>query len=325
MRQLASFKYGWKSMIIPCLIGISAMLIQHYSNMPILDPLILALAIGIFLRTFIAFSENELSAFRLAPTLFIPIGVIFYGAVNLNFVEFAKVDINFIFLAFIVFLVYIITTLFLASVLKLNERIGYLIATGSAICGASAIAITSQAVDAESDDVSLSLISVFFSALIGLFFILPFLNKYFAMTGMEHGVFSGAVLQFTGFVKAAVANASEEVKVAALSVKAIRYVGLIFVIPMFASFVKGKFHVPWFLWAFLGAGILFSFAPPVAQALKPTLKIILTVLWSIAMAAIGLNANLVTLFTKNGLKAFIVSFISFLIAIVIFLGGIKLV
>jgi len=214
--------------------------------------------------------------------------------------------------------------LFYAASLVLKEKVSYLVATGSTICGASAIAITSRAIDAEPDEVSTSLISVFITALAGLFLILPLIASYFKISELNYGVFSGAVLQFTGFVKASVAHSSSLVKTTALSVKAVRYLGLLFVTPLFASFVKGKFYIPWFLWAFLASGLLFSFAPGLAQATKPLFKPILTVLWSIAMGAVGLNASLKALFTKDGFKALAASFISFIIAVGVFLIGLKL-
>ena len=271
--------------------------------------------------SFIKFDDKFTSGFSMAPLIFIPIGVIFYGARNLNFVKFASVDTNNIFLVLITFIVYIISALLLSYLFGLKEKVSYLITCGSAICGASAIAITSKSIDAEPDDVSFSLISVFISALIGLFIVLPCLALYFEISDVNYGVLSGALLQFTGFVKVSVTNMSSEVKAIALSVKAVRYVGLLFLIPLFASLAKNRPYVPWFLWAFIGAGLLFTFMPELAKALSPIFKLILTVLWSIAMGAIGLNANCKILFSKYGVKTLAVSFISFMVATGIFLVG----
>jgi len=316
-------KKGWKGIAVAIVIGVAAVWIKSFAKAPILDPLVAAMVIGILLRSFVKFGDEFKSGFSLAPLLFIPVGVILYGACNLNFVKFAAVDTNYIFMLFIVFIVYVISALLLANAFGLNEKTGYLIATGSAICGASAIAITSRSINAEADDVSNSLIPVFLSALIGLFVVLPLLASYLKLTEVDYGVFSGTILQFTGFVKAAVAKFPKEVKTIALSVKAVRYVGLLLLIPLFASFVKGRFYVPWYLFAFLGAGLVFSFMPEVSRALRPVLKLTLNVLWSIAMAAVGLNASVKGLVTKNGLKAFGASFISFMIAAGVFLLGIK--
>jgi len=279
---------------------------------------------GIVFGTIIQQKSKFRPGIILAPNIFIPIGVIFYGAANLNVKILAEIDASFSFTIFIVFLVYIISTILLSHIFGLKDKIGYLVAAGSAICGASAIAITSKAIDAEPDDISISLVSVFISALIGLFIILPLLAFYFRIPDQDYAVLSGTVLQFTGFVKASVANMPPEIKSIAIAVKAGRYIGLLFVIPLFASFVKGRLHIPWYLWAFLGAGIVFSYAPDVAKTMKPMLKLVLTLLWSSAMGAIGLNTNIDTLFTKNGLKTLGVSFMSFIIATGVFLVALYL-
>lgn len=313
----------WKGVLIATLVGLAAVLIESFSKSSILDPLVVAMILGIALRYFVKFDDEIISGFNVAPSLYIPIGVIFYGAVSLNFTSFSQVDSNFIFTVFLVFVVYIISGLFWATLFGLKNKVGYLVTTGSVICGASAIAITSKAIDADSDDVSISLISVFFSALIGLFIILPLSAQFFNISGADYAIFSGTVLQFTGFVKASVSSMSAELQTVALSVKAVRYVGLLFVIPFFASFAKGRLIIPWYLIAFLGAGILFTFIPDLAQLLRPTFKVILNVLWSIAMGSIGLNTDFKRLLTKSGLQVFAVSFLTFLCAVATFLIGAK--
>ncbi|MFC1593938.1 YeiH family protein [Candidatus Omnitrophota bacterium] len=325
MKKRALLQQNYRGILVAILVGLLAIWIKDMVGSPIVDPLLVALTIGICIRSFVRFNPSYLAGFAAAPSIFIPIGIIFYGAANLNFVEFASVDSDFIFLIFIVFIVYILATLSLSSIFCLKEKVGYLITSGSTICGASAIVITSKSIDAEPDDVSQSLIPVFISALIGLFIILPRLSAYFGISELEYGVLSGAVLQFTGFVKASVAHHSADIQTIALSVKAVRYLGLLFVIPLFASLLKGKFYVPWYLLAFVGAGIIFTFMPEQYSAiLKPLSKATLTLLWSIAMGAIGLNANIKSVFSIDGLKACIVSLLSLLIAIGVFLTGILL-
>ncbi|MDP8213442.1 MAG: putative sulfate exporter family transporter [Candidatus Zapsychrus exili] len=310
-----------KGILLAIFIGFIALIIKRSVNSAVFDPLVVAMILGILIRSFFKFSKEMVAGLAKVPETFIPLGVILYGAVNLNFTKIFTVDTSHIFLLFIVFIVYIVSAVVLSSLFGLNEKTGYLIATGSAICGASAITIASKAIDAEPDDVSISLLPVFLSALIGLFIVLPFIRFVFSFEDMGYGVLAGTVLQFTGFVKASVAGLPAEVKTIALSIKAIRYVGLLLVIPLFASFVKGKMYFPWYLWCFLGAGVLCSFAPDTAAVLRPTFKLILNILWSIAMAAIGLNANLKDLFTKRGLRAFFASFISFMLAVSVFIIG----
>lgn len=325
MVNMATIKQGWSGTAVAVLVGIAAILIGKIFNSPILDPLFVALVIGIVLRSFIKFNDNSAIGFKITPMLFIPIGVVLYGAVNLNFVEFSNMHPLSIFAVIFVFLCYAGFVYLLSFMMKIDLKTAYLILTGSAICGASAIAIASDAVEAEPDDVSKSLIAVFISALAGLFIFLPLAGVLLKMSGADYGIMAGALLQFTGFVKAAILNLPvpgdiKEIMPLALSVKAARYMGLILLIPLLASSIKRKFHVSWYMWLFVLAGLLFSFVPGVSKALSAVSKETLTYLWSIAMGAIGLNANLKVLFSKDGIKAFAVAFISFILTALVFLA-----
>ncbi|MFH1062173.1 MAG: putative sulfate exporter family transporter [Candidatus Omnitrophota bacterium] len=301
-------------------VGGLGLMISNVSNMLIFDPLVMAMGLGIIIRAFVRFPEKILNGIKRTPLICIPPGVAIYGAVSLNFrVASVIKEMDFLVLLLVVFLVYIISVLLLSSLFGLKEKVGYLIAAGSSICGASAITITSRAIDAEPDDISVSLIAVFLSALIGLFIILPLTAAYFKISGLDYGAFAGSVLQFSGFVKAAVAGMPLEVKNMAVSIKALRYMGLLFIIPLFSSFIKSKLYTPWYLWAFLLSGILFSAMPNWAAIANPVLKPILNILWSIAMAAIGLNADIRKIGTINGAKIFIVSLSAFLIAVFTFI------
>lgn len=332
MPKLSVLRQSWGGIFLAIIVGVIAMAIKDYfisiksPAVPMLDTLIIALVIGAIIRSFIKFNEKFTAGFKITPLLFIPFGVIFYGAVNLNFPQFVSVEPGFIFVIVIIFIVYLASTFFLSSLFGINDKTSYLVATGSAVCGASAIAITTNAIDAEPDDVSNSLMSIFVSALLGIFVVLPFVAIVLNYNGFDYAVMAGALLQFTGFVKAAVLNlpasvsGGENLSELALSIKAIRYVGLLIMIPVFSSIVKKKFHVPWYLWAFLAAGIIFSFVPSIHDKYKDSFSNILNYLWSIAMAAIGLNANIKSLFSKTGVKVFAVSFISFLITTAVFAG-----
>jgi uncharacterized integral membrane protein (TIGR00698 family) len=318
--MIKSLKLLLPGFLIAACVGGLGLTISNLSKLEILDPLVLAMALGIIIRAFVRFPENILNEFKRTALICIPLGAVIYGAVNLNFSAASIVrEMDFLSILLIVFLVYIISALLLASLFGLKEKVGYLVATGSCICGASAITITSQAIDAEPDDISVSLIAVFLSALIGLFIILPLTADYFKISGLDYGAFSGSVLQFSGFVKASVAGLPREVRDMALSIKALRYIGLLLIIPLFSSFTKGKLYTPWYLWAFLFAGILFSARPDLAVIANPVLKQMLNILWSIAMAAIGLNADIRKIKTINGVKTFTVSFSAFIIAVFTFI------
>ncbi len=327
-------KQGLAGLALAVSIGSLSYGLKILIKTPFADPLLVAMIIGIIVRTTTGDRTNLKPGFTLAPIIFIPVGIIFYAANNLNFIKLADVEASMMAILIVIMLVYFTTILLLGRLLGQKSQITYLTATGSAICGASAIAITSPAVEAEPDDISISLLSVALAALVGLFIILPFLSILFDITDKSYALLSGSVMQFTGFVKVAALNIpflrkeipKEELVYLALSVKAVKYLGLLVAIPLFASLVKRRLYIPWILWAFLGAGILGTWTSVTyevfyASTIIPMLKPIYNVSWSIAMAAVGLNANVKELLSNNGTKALVMAFAGFFAATAAFFIG----
>jgi len=315
-------------------IGVLAYGLTALLNSPVADPLVIAMVAGVIIRTAIGRQTKCHEGFSAAPLICIPAGITFYAVKNLNFVKYAQMEPASIVLAALVVLVYFATILLLGRLLGQKDRISYLTATGSGICGASAIAIASPAVDADSDDISVSILAVTVAALVALFTLLPFVATTVGMTDQTYGLLSGSVLQMTGFVKAAVASlpflsrelSDKELASLALSIKAARYLGLLVAIPLFASLTRKRLYIPWVLWLFLGAGLVGTAVYAADKhfyvaTLIPVVKPIYGVSWSIAMAAIGLNADVRQLLSNNGAKALIMAFSGCAAAIVTFFVG----
>ena len=136
-------------------IGILAYAGTRYLQSPIADPLVMAMIAGVTVRTAMRRKTRWHRGFAAAPSVFIPVGIVFYGMKNMNFAGYTQVQSESLLLTGLVLLVYFGTILALGRLLGQKDRISYLTAAGSAICGASAIAITSPAVEADSDDISI--------------------------------------------------------------------------------------------------------------------------------------------------------------------------
>lgn len=267
-------------------------------------------------------------------TLCIPVGIFFYGMKNLNFINDTRIDPRFMILAAAVVTVYFTVVLLLGRKLGQKKEIMCLTATGSAICGGSAIAITAPAVNGKPNDVSISLLAVVVAALIGLFILLPFLAATFNLMDVTYGILCGSILQLTGFVKSAAASTPflretqlpEVMMAQALSVKSFRYLGLLVAIPLFASMIRRRFYIPWILWLFLGAGLLgtlIAMNMPVyySETLVGVLNPCYRISWAIAMAALGLNADVKLLLSDEGAKALIAATGGMAAAIAVFFLG----
>lgn len=333
-----SFDKLRSGLLLAVLIGVLGFCVKKITGSPMADPLLVSIILGIICRSLMRDNNNIKPGIAFAPTIFIPAGIVFYAMYNLNFAKFANVEKSMIVLLIVVLLVYFVVILLYGRRLGLRKQIIYLIATGSAICGASAIAMTSPAVEAEPDDTSISLLTVAIASFAGFSIILPFLGTLFDITGRTYGLLAGSVLQFTGLVKAAAGNIpylkttipTHELISLSISVKAVRYLGLLPAIPLFASFIKGKLYVPRILWVFLLAGLVGTwmyvnnetyYETILSQYIKPVHDIS----WSIAMAAIGLNADVKGLLSKNGTKALRTAFTGFFAATIAFFMGLYVI
>ncbi len=318
-------------LVLAIVIGVSSYLISKYSKNDLADALLIAMFLGLIVNFLLGEKKKLSSGFILLPMRFIPLGVVFYGLKSLNFVKYSKVNPYISVLLLILILVYYVTVLMLGRLLKQKSQITYLTATGSAICGASAIAMTAPVIESDSDDVSISLLSVAIAGIFGVFMWLPFLSVLLKLNNHLYALFSAAVLQFTGFVKFAVVNTPPLTTVIpaknaldfALSVKAIRYLGLLIAVPLFATLKKKKLTLPWYLWAFLGAGvvgsIIYARDNTFYDKMMPAAGGIYNILWATAMGAIGLNMNVKKLLSNEGIKALIMAIGGFVAASAVFL------
>ncbi|GAB4534446.1 MAG: putative sulfate exporter family transporter [Thermodesulfovibrionia bacterium] len=322
---------GLYGLIISALVGIAGYGIHVLARSPAAEPLVISLLLGIIIRAILPDIGDLRNGLSLPVKVFIPIGLIFYSAHNLNLTIFMESQPNIIIVLIMVMLSYFISTIITGRLLKQRRQITYLIANGSAICGASAIIITSPAIDAEPDDVSISLLSVTIAAMTGAFIIFPFLATTFSMTDMTYSILSGAVIQITGFIRIAMRNISYTERVVSgwqilplvFSIKAMKYLGLFLSIPIFTSIMKKRLSIPYVLWIFLVSGIIgtliFRYNEPFYNDLMPhVISPLHKVSWSIALSAIGLNADINRLLSDSGIKALVMAFVGLSSAIIIF-------
>ncbi|RJQ49617.1 MAG: putative sulfate exporter family transporter [Nitrospiraceae bacterium] len=322
-------------LILVITIGVLCTAFTHMLHSSLFDPLLVSLLLGILIGSSSMDMRKYQPGIARAISVFIPVGIVFYGLSSLNFARITEVEPSRLILIIAVMVIYFAVILLSGRLLKQRKQITYLTASGSAICGASAIAVASPAIEAEPDDVSISLLSVAIAAFVGFALVIPFIAALLDIKCRDFCFLSGSTLQFTGLVKIAERytpflrkdmQASEMLSLA-LTVKSVRYLGLLVVIPLFSSLVKKKLTFPWFLWAFLAAGVagtwLYSIeGTRVHSKIVPYINPIHVISWSIAMTSIGLKADVKKLLSNNGAKALIMAFAGFFAAIFTFLAGI---
>lgn len=144
------------------------------------------------------------------------------------------------------------------KVLKLDRNTSYLISSGTAICGGSAIAAVGPVVKANDSEMSVALATIFILNAIALF-IFPVIGHALGMSQHEFGTWAAIAIHDTSSVVGAGAAYGEEALKVATTIKLTR---ALWIIPMaFAtSFIfksKGqKISILWFIFFFVLAMIV---------------------------------------------------------------------
>ncbi|MBI5140837.1 MAG: putative sulfate exporter family transporter [Nitrospirae bacterium] len=320
------------ALLISCIVGAVVYGINAVLPHPLFEPLVASMLAGLIIRAVAGERVRLGNATVAASTILIPPGILLYGAGNLNFLHMPGVSVSVMLMLLVVASVFVCVIMAVGKLLGQRDRISYLTAAGSAICGASAIAITAPAVDADSDDISISLIAITLVSIIGLYTLFPLVAITMDFTSTAYAIMSGSLMHFTGFVKQATSDiphlrgdmTQAQLNSLALSVKSLRYTGLLILIPLFSSLARRRVHIPWYLWGYVAAGTIASLVYWADAKLYATCRSscvipAYSVLWSIAMAAIGLGTDVRRLLSDHGVHAFVMAFAGFVAALAVFL------
>lgn len=144
------------------------------------------------------------------------------------------------------------------KVLKLNRNTSYLISSGTAICGGSAIAAVGPIIKAKDTDMSMALATVFILNAIGLF-LFPALGHWLGLSQQDFGTWAAIAIHDTSSVVGAGAAYGEEALQVATTIKLTR---ALWIIPLalvtsiiFRSDGK-KISIPWFILFFILAMLI---------------------------------------------------------------------
>ncbi|MCM1004921.1 MAG: putative sulfate exporter family transporter [Prevotella sp.] len=160
----------------------------------------------------------------------------------------------------------------LGKMMKINEKSSYLISSGTAICGGSAIAAVGPVVKANEHEMAVSLGVIFILNAIALF-LFPPLGHYFEMSQSQFGTWAAIAIHDTSsVVGAGDAYGAEACEIATL----IKCTRALWIIPL-AFFTmwyfgreertqaapgeKRKVNIPWFIFYFVLAMVVNTYTP----------------------------------------------------------------
>ena len=144
------------------------------------------------------------------------------------------------------------------KLLKINRNTAYLISSGTAICGGSAIAAVGPIIKAKDSEMSMALATIFILNAIALF-LFPALGHWLGMTQQEFGTWAAIAIHDTSSVVGAGAAYGEEALQVATTIKLTRALWIIPLALLTALIFRSegkKISIPWFILFFIVAMLL---------------------------------------------------------------------
>jgi uncharacterized integral membrane protein (TIGR00698 family) len=150
----------------------------------------------------------------------------------------------------------------IGKLLAVRGTISYLVSTGTAICGGSAIAAVGPVLSASEEEMAVSLGTVFILNSIALF-IFPVIGKSLGLSQSQFGLWSALAIHDTSSVVGAATRYGTEALVIATTVKLARALWIVPLAFFTAAIKRGKSKVtiPWFILFFFLAAVINTFGP----------------------------------------------------------------
>ncbi len=349
--------------ILSAIIAFISIYMSQYIGINILNlnkspvsPIILSILIGILISNFIKIPEFLNSGINFSLKIILRLGIICLG-IRLGILDILEIGMIGIPLIAACIIISIILVGYLAKIFKISSKMGSLIAVGTSICGASAIVATSPAINADKEEVTYAVANITIFGVIAML-LYPFLGGYiFDNDGMAVGLFLGTSIHETaqvagaGLIYAEQFNSPKTMEVATVT-KLVRNMSMMIVIPVVSYlYIKNKGSssgdnnpsifsmMPIFIFGFIIMGIIRTTGDYGVQNNQYAFGIIDNNDWNrviifirsiseyalaIAMAAIGLSTNLLSL-RSLGIKPFYVGFSAALCVGVVSIIGINII
>ena len=313
-----SFKNNIPGFILCLIIGIPSWFLGQI--FPIAGGPVIAIIIGMILSSFIKSRSKLDSGIKFTSKKILQYAVILLGfGLNLTVVlETGKQSMPIIIgtIATALIIAYIIYKL-----LDMPSNLSILIGVGSSICGGSAIAATAPVIDAKDEEVAQAISVIFFFNVIAAL-VFPTLGSWLGFSttsGEAFGIFAGTAINDTSSVTAAAStwdsmyNLGSSTLDKAVTVKLTRTLAII-PITVILGLINGRKNslkntkidikkiFPTFIIYFLLASIITTIAIyfGVSSSVFAPFKDLSKFFIILAMAAIGLNTNIVKLITSGG-------------------------
>lgn len=179
------------------------------------------------------------------------------------------------------------------KLLHINRDTSYLISSGTAICGGSAIAAVGPVIKAKESDMSVALATIFILNAIALF-IFPPLGRWLQLTQQEFGMWAAIAIHDTSSVVGAGAAYGEEALEVATTIKLTRALWIIPLALFTTLLFKGdgkRLTIPWFILWFIVAILINTYLLDEVPAIGQTISSVARKGLILAMFFIGASLS----------------------------------
>jgi len=157
----------------------------------------------------------------------------------------------------------LIIGLLLSRILKIEKKTSYLISTGTAICGGSAIAAVAPVINAEEKQISIALGVVFILNSLALI-VFPIIGHSLNLSQTQFGLWCAIAIHDTSSVVGAASkygNTALEIATTVKLARALWIIPIAFLSTIFFKNRNSKIKIPYFIGLFLIAMLLNSYLP----------------------------------------------------------------
>ena len=168
---------------------------------PIIGSSVFALILGIVLNELVDLPENSRPGLNWSGKKLLQYSIIFMGF-SLPIATVASTGLSSLKISLPTITVAFLAAMIFGKVFHLKSHLRTLIGFGTAICGGSAIAAAAPIIEADEEEIALSMSTIFFFNILAVF-IFPVLGHLWHMSNFQFGLWSGTAINDTSSVVAA--------------------------------------------------------------------------------------------------------------------------
>ncbi len=300
---MKNIKEIFPGLLVSISIGLISIFLSRF--VPKLGAATISIFLGMFIGNLFLNQDIFQKGYKFSETDLLSYSIVLLGA-TLSISTLMEISIRGILFIIIQMAVTIIGTLYIGKKLGFGQNFNFMMASGNAVCGSSAIAATAPVIDADDKEKGIVITIVNVTGIF-LMFLLPAIAKFlYNHSPMPTSALIGGTLQSVGQVVASGAMVNEEIKELSTIFKIVRVILLVVVVLIFGHMKhktneeiieeeivdveKGKIKVPWYVIGFFITCVLFSIGL-ISDNLSLLCKATSNKLEIFALAAIGLRVN----------------------------------